>query len=115
VEDVHKLHDHNKACPKYAYPLPNIDHQVDRVAGHCILSFLDAYSGYNKIQRLPRDKVKTTFMTNSDNFYYEVISFGLKNPGAIYQIQMDQIFKGILSRNVEVYIDDIVVKSDSCL
>jgi len=61
-----------------------------------------------------RDKEKTTFMTDCNNFYYEVMSFDLKNAGATYQRLLDYIFKGMLGRNVEVYVDDIVVKFDSC-
>ena len=41
--------DLNKACPRDAYPLPNIDRLVDGAAGNKVLSFLDAYSGYNQI------------------------------------------------------------------
>jgi len=54
-------------------------------------------------------------MTDCANFYYEVMSFGLKIFGATYQRLMDQIFKGMLGRNVEVYVNDIVVKSNSCI
>ena len=71
--------DLNKACPKDSYPLLSIDRLVDGATGHIILSFLDAYLGYNQIQMHPNDKEKTTFMTDSNNFYYEVIPFGLKN------------------------------------
>jgi len=62
-----------------------------------------------------RDKEKIAFVTDCDNFYYEVMPFGLKNVGATYQRLMDQIFKGMLDRNDEVYVDDIVVKFDSCI
>lgn len=62
----------------------------------------------------PRDKEKTTFMMDETNYFYEVMPFDLKNAGAAYQRLMDKIFKGMIGRNVEVYIDDIVVKSDSC-
>jgi len=106
--------DLNKACPKDSYPLPTIDRLVDGAVDHQILSFLDAYSGYNQIQMNPRDKEKTTFRTDSDNFYYEVMSFGLKNARATYQRLMDYIFHDMIGRNVEVYVDDIVVKSYSC-
>jgi len=61
----------------------------------------------------PRDKEKTTFMTAAANYYYEVMSFGLKNAIATYQHLMDKIFKGLIGRAVEVYVDDIVVMSDS--
>jgi len=77
------------------------------------MSFLDAYSGYNKISMHPRDKEETAFMTADTNYYYEVMPFGLKNAGATYQRFMDKIFKGLIGRAVEVYVDDIVVKSDS--
>jgi len=53
-------------------------------------------------------------MTDSNNFYYEVIPFGLKNAEATYRRLMDYVFHDMIGRNVEVYVDDIVVKSDSC-
>ena len=53
-------------------------------------------------------------MTDCNNFYYEVMSFGLKNAGGTYQRLMDYIFKRMLDWNVKVYVDDNVVKSDSC-
>ena len=62
----------------------------------------------------PKDKEKTTFTTDGANYFYEVMSFSLKNAGATYQRLMDKIFKKMIGRSVEVYVDDIVVKSDSC-
>jgi len=106
--------DLNKACPKDSYPLPIIDRLVDGAAGNQILSFLDAYSRYNQIQMHHRDQEKTAFKTDSDNFFYKVMPFGLKNVGATYQRLMDYVFHDMIGRNVEVYVDDIVVKSDSC-
>jgi len=106
--------DLNKACPKDSYPLLTIDRLVDGAVGHHVLSFLDAYSGYNQIQMHLADRKKTAFMTDSDNFYYEVMPFGLKNARATYQRLMDHVFHDMIGRNVEVYVDDIVVKSDSC-
>jgi len=106
--------DLNKACSKDSYPLSTIVQLVDRVAGHQILSFLDAYSGYNQIHMHPQDREKTTFRTDSNNFNYEVMSFGLKNAEATYQRLMDYVFHDMIGRNIEVYVDDIVVKSDSC-
>jgi len=60
-----------------------------------------------------KDKEKTTFMMADANYYYEVMSFGLKNVGATYQRLMDKIFQGLIGWCVEVYVDDIMVKSDS--
>jgi len=104
----------NKACSKDSYPLPNIDRLVDGAAGHKILSFLDAYSGYNQISMHPRGKEETFFTTDDANYYCEVMLFGLKIAKATYQQLMDKVFKGLIGQNVEVYVDDIVVKSDSC-
>jgi len=103
--------DLNKACPRDAYPLPSIDRLVDGAAGHAILSFLDAYSGYNQIPMADEDKIKTTFITEEANLYYKVIPFGLKNVGATYQCLMDRVFQPLLGKSVEIYVDDIIVKS----
>jgi len=72
----------NKACPEDIYPLPNIGRLVDIVVGQNILIFLDADSGFNQIPMDPRDKLKTTFIIDNANFYYEVMPVGLKNIGA---------------------------------
>nr|KYP76697.1 Transposon Ty3-I Gag-Pol polyprotein [Cajanus cajan] len=102
--------DLNKACPKDAYPLPHIDTLVDRAAGHQRLSFLDAYSGYNQIPMYPPDKGKTAFITDSANFCYKVMSFGLRNAGATYQRLMDKIFHRQIGTCMEIYMDDMVIK-----
>jgi len=103
----------NKACPKDTYPLPSIDRLVDGAAGHRVLSFLDTYSGYNQIPMYPPDKEKTAFITEEANFYYEVMPFGLKNAEATYQRLMDKVFRHLIGKCMEVYIDDMVVMSDS--
>lgn len=102
----------NKACLKDAYPLPTIDKLLDRAIGNHLLSFLDAYLGYNKIWIHPQDEEKTAFKTKSANYCYQVKSFSLKNVGDTYQRLMDKIFKEYIQRNIEVYIDDMVVKSN---
>ena len=85
--------DLNKACPKDAYPLPNIDRLVGDTSVFQVLSFQDAYSGYNQIRMHVPDEEKTTFITEDANFCYWVMPFGLKNAGATYQRLMDRIFK----------------------
>ncbi|RDX66812.1 hypothetical protein CR513_54381, partial [Mucuna pruriens] len=77
--------DLNKACPKDPYPLPSIDRLVDEVSGQALLSFMDAYSGYNQIRMHPDDEEKTAFITEAGAFCYKVMPFGLKNAGATYQ------------------------------
>jgi len=103
--------DLNAACPNDPYPLPNIDRLIDSASGYQIISFMDAYSGYNQIKMDPLDVPKTTFMTNNKNYHYEAISFGLRNVSATFQRSMDAIFVGQIRRNLEVYIDDLVVKT----
>ena len=84
--------DLNRACPKDAYPLPCIDKLVDNSSGFKLLSFMDAYSGYNQIPMSKGDKKFTAFMTESGNYYYNVMSFGLKNAGATYQRMINKVF-----------------------
>ena len=92
--------DLNKACPKDLYPLPNIDTLVDSASSCKMMSFLDAFSGYNKIKMHPRDESKTAFMTDTCSYCYKVMPFGLKNAGATYQRLMDKILAPMLGRNV---------------
>ena len=76
-----------------------------------MLSFLDAFSGYNQIKMHPRDEGKTTFMTETCSYCYKVMPFGLKNAGATYQRLMDKVLAPMLGRNVHAYVDDMVVTS----
>jgi hypothetical protein len=77
--------DLNKACPKDSFPLPRIDQLVDSTAGHKLLTFMDAFSGYNQIVMDESDQEKTSFITSRGLFCYKVMPFGLKNAGATYQ------------------------------
>ena len=74
----------NDVCLKDTFPLPRIDQIVDVTAGHGLLSFLDAYSGYNKIPMYPHDVAKTAFITPYGVYCYNVMPFGLKNARATY-------------------------------
>ena len=76
-----------------------------------MLSFLDAFSGYHQILMYPADEEKTVFIMPHGLYCYKVMPFRLKNAGATYQKLMTKIFKPLVGRTVEVYIDDIVVKS----
>jgi len=55
--------------------------------------------------------IKIVFITEEKNYYYEVMPFGLKNTMATYQTLMDRVFSHLIGKSVEVYIDDMVVKS----
>ena len=103
--------DLNKACPKDSYPLPRVDVLVDSTARHQLLSFMDAFSGYNQIRMCEADQEKTSFVTSQGLFCYKVMPFGLKNAGATYQRLMNKMFARQIGRNVQVYVDDMLVKS----
>ena len=101
----------NKACPKDSYPLPCIDQLVNSTASHKLLSFMDAFLGYNQIRMDKADQEKISFITSQGLFCYKVMSFGLKNVGITYQRLVNHMFRPQIGRNVEVHVDDMLVKS----
>ena len=103
--------DLNNTCPKDSFPLPRIDQLVDSTAGHKLLTFMDGFFGYNQIQMVEEDQEKTTFITSQGLYCYRVMPFGLKNAGATYQRLVNQMFSKQMERKVEVYVDDMLVKS----
>ena len=103
--------DLNKACPKDSYPLPRVDVLVDSTTQHQLLNFIDAFSGYNQIRMHEANQEKTSFVTNQGLFCYKVMPFGLKNAGVTYQRLMNKMFAQQIGRNVQVYVDDMLVKS----
>ena len=76
--------DLNKVCPKDPFPMPKIDQLVDATVNHPRISFLDAFQGYHQIHLALDDQEKTAFVTPIGNYYYKMMSFGLKNAGSIY-------------------------------
>ena len=103
--------DLNKACPNDSFPLPRIDQLVDSTAGHKLLTFMDAFSGYNQIKMAEEDQEKTAFITSQGLYCYKVMPFRLKNAGATYQRLVNKMFNRQIGRNMEVYMDDMFVKS----
>ena len=103
--------DLNEAYPKDSFPLPRIDQIVDVSAGHGMLSFRDAFLGYRQIPMHPPDAEKTTFITLYGLFCYNVMLFGLKNVEETYQRLVTKMFRPLLGKTIEVYIDDMLVKS----
>nr|AAT77832.1 putative gag-pol precursor [Oryza sativa Japonica Group]ABF96916.1 retrotransposon protein, putative, Ty3-gypsy subclass [Oryza sativa Japonica Group] len=103
--------DLNKACPKDDFPLPRIDQLVDSTAGCELMSFLDAYSGYHQIHMNPLDIPKTSFITPFGTFCHLKMPFGLRNAGTTFARLVYKVLGKQLGRNVEAYVDDIVVKS----
>ena len=103
--------DLNRACPKDSYLLPQIDTLVDSTTRHQLLSFMDVFLGYNQIKMEEANQEKTSFVTDQGLLCYKVMPFGLKNTGATYQRLMNKMFAYQIGRNVQVYVDDTLVKS----
>ncbi|GKV15530.1 hypothetical protein SLEP1_g26315 [Rubroshorea leprosula] len=84
---------------------------VKKANGNERLSLLDAYSGYHQVPMAPEDEEKTSFYVGDEIYCYVMMPFGLKNAGATYQKMVTIVFQAQIGKNLEVYVDDIVVKS----
>ncbi|KAM2238211.1 hypothetical protein ACFX1S_013488 [Malus domestica] len=84
---------------------------IDSTAGCELLSFMDAYSGYNQILMNPLDQEHTAFTTDRGLYCYKVMSFGLKNAEETYQRLVNLMFAEQIGKSMEVYVDDMLVKS----
>lgn len=84
---------------------------MDATSGDEILYFMDAYSGYNQISMHPPDEEHTCFRTDMGLYCYKVMPFRLKNAGATYQRLVNRMFRDLIGKNMEVYVDDMLVKS----
>ena len=100
----------NKACPNDSFPLPHIDRMVDAKARHEVLSFMNAFLGYNQILMLHDDEEKISFISKQGTYCYKRMSFGLKCM-TTFQRLTNRIFSNMLGKMMEVHIDDILVKS----
>ena len=92
--------DLNKACPNDSFPLQRIDQLVDSTAGHKLLTFMNAFSGYNQIKMAKEHQEKTTFITSQGLYCYKVMPFGLKNAGATYQRLVNKMFSQQIGRTI---------------
>jgi hypothetical protein len=101
----------NKHCPKDPFGLPRIDQVIDSTEGCDLLCFLDCYSGYHQIAIKEEHQKKTAFTTPFGAYCYTTMSFGLKNASATYQRAIQACFKKQLNKNIEAYVDDVVVKT----
>jgi hypothetical protein len=103
----------NQATPKDEYPMLVTDELINRASGNKVVSFLDGNAGYNQIFMAERDVPKTAFRCPGSVGLFEwiVMTFGLNNAGATYQRAMNLIFHDLLGELLEVYRDDLVIKS----
>nr|GEX19112.1 reverse transcriptase domain-containing protein [Tanacetum cinerariifolium] len=93
------------------YPLPEIDWKVKSLCGYPFKCFLEPYKGYPQIQMVEQDKERTAFHASHGVYCYTKMPFGLKNAGATYQRLVDKAFDRQISRNLKIYVDDLVIKS----
>jgi hypothetical protein len=101
----------NKHCPKDPLGLLRIDQVIDSTAGCDLLCFLGCYFGYHQIAIKEEDQEKTMFVTPFGAYCYTTMSFRLKNAGTTYQRAIQACFKKHVNKNVEAYIDDVIIKN----
>ena len=103
--------DLNRANPKNNFLLPHINTLVENTTKNSLFSFMDGFSKDNQIRMAPEDREKTTFVTMWGTFYYKVMPFDLKNAGETYQRAMVTLFHDMMDKEIEVYVDDLIAKS----
>ena len=101
----------NDATIKDNYPVPYIEHLLERVAGAEAYNFIDGFSGYNQSSVVPGDQHKTAFATAFGTFVYKQMPFGLTSALSTYQRATDHIFVARLGQGVESYVDDLCCHS----
>ena len=74
---------------------------------------MDDFSGYNQIKMAPEYMEKTTYVTQWGTFCYKVMPFWLKNVGETYQRAMVALFHNMIHREIEVYFDDMIARSQT--
>ncbi|GAA0159681.1 hypothetical protein LIER_16399 [Lithospermum erythrorhizon] len=99
------------SIPKDFYPLSCLGRLVDGSAVHEVSDFMDASRGYHQIRMLPEDKEKIAFITEYGLYCWRVMMFGLKNAGATYQRKVNTLFEAQIGYNMEIYVDDMLVKT----
>jgi hypothetical protein len=103
----------NEDTIKNKYPLPRIEDLFDQLRGASVFSKIDLRSGYHQLRIRPSDIPKTTFITKYGLYEFTVMSFGLTNAPAFFMNLMNNVFMDYLDKFVVVFIDDILIYSQS--
>ncbi|KAI2651010.1 Retrotransposon-derived protein PEG10 [Labeo rohita] len=103
----------NEVTVKYRYPLPLVPSALEQLRSARIFTKLDLRSAYNLIRIRAGDEWKTAFSTTSGHYEYRVMPFGLANSPSYFQAFINEVFRDMLNRWVIVYIDDILIYSNS--
>ncbi|KAL0173707.1 hypothetical protein M9458_029675, partial [Cirrhinus mrigala] len=103
----------NKVTVKYRYPLPLVPLALEQLRSARFYTKLDLRSAYNLIRICKGDEWKTAFSTTSRHYEYRVMPFGLANSLSYFQAFVNEVFRDMLNRWVIVYIDDILIYSNT--
>jgi hypothetical protein len=103
----------NEVTIKNKYPLPRINDQFDQLQGAKYFSKIDLRSGYYQLKIRPSDVQKTAFVTHYGQYEFTVMPFGLTNAPTYFLNLMNKVFLEELDKFVVVFIDDILIYSQS--
>jgi hypothetical protein len=103
----------NEVTIKKKYPLPRIEDLSDQLRGASVFSKIDLRSGYHQLRIRPSDIPKTAFITMYGLYEFTVMSFGLTNAPAFFMNLMNSVFMDYLDKFMVVFIDDILIYSQS--
>jgi hypothetical protein len=103
----------NEVTIKNKYPLPRIEYLFDQLRGAGVFSKIDLRLGYHQLRIRPSDIPKTAFITKYGLYEFTVMSFGLMNAPAFFMNLMNNVFMDYLDKFVVVFIDDILIYSQS--
>jgi hypothetical protein len=103
----------NEVIIRNKYPLPRIEDLFDQLRGARVFSKIDLRSGYHQLRIRPSDIPKMTFITKYGLHEYTIISFGLTNAPSFFMNLMNSVFMDYLDKFVVVFIDDILIYSQS--
>ena len=111
MKGVYGLHRPQLSMPERSVSLSKIDQSIDAMYRHSRMILINAFQGYHQIALATEDQENMSFISPDTNYHYTVMPFGLKNAGATYQRMMSRMFREKIDHTMEVYIDDMVVKS----